>query len=95
MTETSAKILSMALLLIALLLACKAVLIDKKLVSSFILISASFAFAFAYRNPAMLMAQSWKEFGERYDAAQNKELLWGNPAFYMAILFVGVYVMLT
>jgi hypothetical protein len=68
---------------------------DKDLVDALFGISATSIFYYLYRNPKMMMAKSWDEFGELVDNSRDKKFLWGFPAYHVVVLLIILYIWLT
>ena len=65
--------------------------IHPDLVGALIGVSSAGVFYWVYRNPGMLMARSFDEFGEYYDNSRDKKYLWGFPLYQLLILCVILY----
>ena len=67
---------------------------DKDYVGAVIGISAASAFYYLYRNPELMMAKNWDEFGELYDNSRDKKYIWGFPAYHGVVLAAILYIWL-
>ncbi|PCJ25203.1 MAG: hypothetical protein COA96_07835 [SAR86 cluster bacterium] len=79
---------------LALLIAIHHTFFDQDLVASMVGISSAFTMYFLYRNPEILMAKSWDEFGELYDNSRDKKYLWGFPLYQLLMLSAALYIWL-
>jgi len=68
--------------------------IDQDYVGAMIGISSTSVFYFLHRNPEMLMAKSWEEFGEHADNARDQKYVWGFPALNAVMLAAILYIWL-
>lgn len=66
--------------------------IDQDFVDSMVGISSGFIMYYLVRNPELLMASSFDEFGERYDNSRDKKYLWGFPLYQFLMLSAGLYI---
>ena len=82
------------MILLAIGLAVLNTFIDQSYVGALIGISSASTFYFAYRNPDMLMAKSFDEFGDLFDIARDKKYLWGFPAYHAVMLAAILYIWL-
>jgi hypothetical protein len=57
-------------------------------------ISSASVFYFLYRNPEMLMAKNWDEFGELADNSRDQKYVWGFPAYHAVMLSAILYIWL-
>ena len=53
-------------------------------------ISAAFCFYFFIRNPKLLVAKDFDEFGDLLDDAVDKKYIWGTTPIYPAILLSSI-----
>ena len=60
--------------------------IDQSYVGAMVGISSASAFYCLHRNPKMLMAKSWNEFGELADNSRYQKFVWGFPAYHAVML---------
>lgn len=67
---------------------------DQNYLGALVGISSASAFYYLYRNPKMMMAKSWDEFGKLYDSSRDKKYLWGFPAYHAVMLLVILYIWL-
>ncbi len=67
---------------------------DQNYLGAMVGISSASAFYYLYRNPKMMMAKSWDEFGELYDNSRDKKYLWGFPAYHLLMLAAIFYIWL-
>ena len=67
---------------------------DQDYVGAVIGISATSTFYYVHRNPDLMMASSWDEFGELYDNSRDKKYIWGFPAYHAVMLAAILYIWL-
>ncbi|MFT4814791.1 MAG: hypothetical protein ACI9JU_002547 [Pseudohongiellaceae bacterium] len=67
---------------------------DKDYIGAVIGISATSAFYYLHRNPELMMAKNWDEFGELYDNSRDKKYIWGFPAYHGIMLAAILYIWL-
>ncbi len=67
---------------------------DQSYIGALIGLASASAFYFAYRNPEIMMARSWAEFGRLYDSSRDKKYIWGFPAYHALMLFIILYIWL-
>ncbi|NKB34378.1 MAG: hypothetical protein GKR91_14905 [Pseudomonadales bacterium] len=95
MTETRAKIISIGLMSVSILIAFIATFIEQNILNASISISGIFVFRYCLENPKVMMATSYKEFGELFDVSTGKVNLTGSPMFFLtmflSILYIIVY----
>ena len=84
----------LALCIVAFAFAFVRTFIDQDFLDSMIGISSGFAMFYLVRNPDLLMASTWDEFGERYDNSRDKKYLWGFPLYQLMLLTAGLYIWL-
>ncbi|MFP6826332.1 MAG: hypothetical protein VB962_01640 [Pseudohongiellaceae bacterium] len=46
------------------------------------------------RNPQLLMAKTFDEFGDLYDESRDKKYLWGYPGYQAVMLAAVLYIFL-
>jgi hypothetical protein len=68
--------------------------IDPDYVGAMIGISSASIFYFFYRNPKLMMAKDWEEFGEHADDARDQKYVWGFPAYHAVMLAAILYIWL-
>ena len=68
--------------------------IDQDYVGAMIGISSASIFYFYHRNPELLMAKSWEEFGELSDNSRDQKYVWGFPAYHAVMLAAILYIWL-
>lgn len=68
--------------------------IDQSYVGAMIGISSASVFYYLHRNPKMLMAKSWAEFGELADNSRDQKFVWGFPAYHAIMLASILYIWL-
>ena len=68
--------------------------IDQDYVGALIGISSTSVFYFLYRNPEMMMAKNWDEFGEHADNSRDQKYVWGFPAYHVTMLAAILYIWL-
>jgi len=56
--------------------------IDQSYVGALVGISSASVFYYLHRNPMMLMAKSWAEFGELADNSRDQKFVWGFLAYH-------------
>lgn len=66
---------------------------DQKVMGALIGISSAFSMYFLLKNPKILMAKNFGEFGELYDASRDKKYLWGTPLCQLLILLAVLYIL--
>ena len=69
-------------------------LIDQSYVGAMIGISSASVFYYLHRNPKMLMAKSWAEFGELADNSRDQKFVWGFLAYHAIMLAAILYIWL-
>ncbi len=67
---------------------------DQSYIGAMIGISSASAFYFLYRNPDMMLAKSWDEFGELADKSRDKKYICGFPAYHLLMLSAILYIWL-
>ena len=65
---------------------------DQSYLGAMVGISSASAFYYLYRNPKMMMAKSWDEFGELFDSSRDKKYIWGFPAYHLLMLTAILYI---
>lgn len=68
--------------------------VDQSYVGAMIGISSASVFYFLHRNPEMMMAKNWEEFGEHADNARDQKYVWGFPALHAVMLAAILYIWL-
>ena len=68
--------------------------IDQDYIGAMIGISSASVFYFLHRNPEMMMAKTWEEFGEQADNSRDQKYVWGFPAYHVAMLAAILYIWL-
>ncbi len=90
----NAKIAIAVLGSISIALAFLHIFIDQSYVRALVSISSASAFYYLYRNPEMMLAKSWDEFGEFVDNSRDKKFIWGFPAYHAVMLAAILYIWL-
>tara|TARA_B110000858_G_scaffold89711_2_gene103743 strand:- start:7951 stop:8238 length:288 start_codon:yes stop_codon:yes gene_type:complete len=67
---------------------------DQNYIGAMIGIASASAFYYLHRNPELMMARNWDEFGELYDNSRDKKYLWGFPAYHAVMLAAILYIWL-
>lgn len=67
---------------------------DQDYVGALIGISSASVFYFLHRNPEMMMAKDWEEFGELADNSRDQKYVWGFPAYHAVTLAAILYIWL-
>ena len=70
------------------------IFIEPDYIGAMIGISSASAFYFLHRNPEMMMAKNWEEFGEHADNARDQKYIWGFPAYHAVMLAAILYIWL-
>ena len=94
MTLKIAKRAILVMISISLCMALLHTFIDQDYVGSMIGISSASVFYFLHRNPEMMMAKNWEEFGEHADNARDQKYVWGFPAYHAVMLAAILYIWL-
>ena len=94
MTEKRAKYVSIFMMGVCVFLTVNYTFFAQNIFLTIVCISGFFTFQFAMENPKLLMSTSWKEFGERADEATGKQKLIGTPAYFAAVFFSVLYIIL-
>jgi F0F1-type ATP synthase membrane subunit c/vacuolar-type H+-ATPase subunit K len=68
--------------------------INQDYIGAMVGISSASVFYFLYRNPEMLMAKNWDEFGELADNSRDQKYVWGFPAYHAVMLSAILYIWL-
>ncbi|MBL4582722.1 MAG: hypothetical protein JKY29_12990 [Gammaproteobacteria bacterium] len=68
--------------------------IDQDYLGAMVGISSASVFYFFYRNPEILMAKTWEEFGELADNSRDQKYVWGFPAYHAVMLAAILYIWL-
>lgn len=68
--------------------------VDQSYIGALVGLSSASVFYYAHRNPDILMAKSWDEFGEIYDNSRDKKYIWGFPAYHAVMLMIILYIWL-
>jgi hypothetical protein len=82
------------LMAICIICALVATFVEQDLLFSLISISGYFTFKFAFDNPKMLLASSWREFGEVVDQSENKAQLIGSKWYFISVLLSAAYILI-
>ena len=94
MTIKVAKRVIIVMCLISIGIALLSTFFDKDYIGAMIGISATSAFYYLHRNPGLMMAKNWDEFGELYDNSRDKKYIWGFPAYHAVMLAAILYIWL-
>lgn len=94
MTLKIAKRAILVMISISVGLAILSVFIDQDYMGAMIGISSASVFYFVHRNPKLMMAKNWDEFGEHADNARDKKYIWGFPAYNAVMLAAILYIWL-
>ena len=94
MTLKTAKRVIIVLCLISFGLTVLHTFFDQDYIGAMIGIGSASAFYYLYRNPEMMMARNWDEFGELYDNSRDKKYIWGFPAYHAVMLAAILYIWL-
>jgi len=80
--------------LVALIIAIWHTFFEQKIVGALIGISSAFTMYYLLRNPQLLMAKTFDEFGDLYDESRDKKYLWGYPGYQAVMLAAVLYIFL-
>ncbi|PCI74455.1 MAG: hypothetical protein COB20_15210 [SAR86 cluster bacterium] len=75
-------------------IAILSIFIDRDYVGAMVGISSASIFYFVHRNPKLMMAKNWDEFGEHADNARDQKYVWGFPAYQAVMLAAILYIWL-
>ena len=92
MKARTAKIAISTMIVVSLGMAVLHTFFDQSYLGAMVGISS--ASAFYYRNPEMMLAKSWDEFGELCDSSRDKKFIWGFPAYHAVMLSAILYIWL-
>lgn len=92
MTAIWAKRVLTILMTLSVLLALNATLVQQNIVNVLITVSAFFTFKFLWKNPNLMLASNWEEFGELVDNAKGKIDLTGSPLFFLTVFLCVLYI---
>lgn len=67
---------------------------DQDYIGAMLGISSASVFYYLHRNPKMMMAKSWNEFGELADNSRDQKYVWGFPALNAVMLAAILYIWL-
>jgi len=62
------------------------VFVDQRPMLALSMIYAFFVALYLIKNPKLMLAKNFDEFGEEYDKSAQKHLLWGSPYFHGIVL---------
>jgi hypothetical protein len=94
MNKERARWAIITLMAICIVCALVATFVEQDLLFSLISISGYFTFKFALDNPQMLLASSWREFGEIVDQSENKAQLIGSKWYFISVLLSATYILI-
>lgn len=94
MTEQSAKIVILTMMGACTLGALVSTFVTQDIILTLVSISSFFTLQFAYKNPKLLMARSWEEFGQVADRTTGKATLLGSRWYFAAVFFSVLYIIL-
>lgn len=94
MTLKIAKRVIVVMISISVSLTILHIFIDQDYVGALIGMSSASVFYFLHRNPEMMMAKNWDEFGEHADNSRDKKYIWGFPAYHAVMLAAILYIWL-
>ena len=94
MNETWAKRSLLIMMGLCVILGLKETLFDQNMFAALFYISGYFVFNFARKNPRILMASSYKEFGEVVDSAEGISEITGSPAYFASVIICVLYILL-
>ena len=92
MTLKIAKRVILVMISISLGLTILHVFIDQDYVGAMVGVSSASIFYFLYRNPKMMLAKNWEEFGEHVDNSRDQKYIWGFPAYHVVMLAAILYI---
>jgi len=94
MTLKIAKRVILVMMAISVGLAILNTFFDQDYVGAMIGISSASVFYFLHRNPEMMMAKNWQEFGDHADRSRDQKYVWGFPAYHAVMLAAILYIWL-
>ena len=68
--------------------------VDQDLMFALVIIPSTFTMFFYLKNPRLLMAKSFDEFGELFDESRDKKYLWGCSTYHLLIVAAVMYIVL-
>jgi hypothetical protein len=80
--------------LIGIALGIRHTFFEQSIVPAIAGISSASAMYYLVRNPKILMARTFDEFGALYDASRDKKYLWGTPLCQSLIFLAVLYILL-
>ena len=94
MTPKIAKRAILTMLSVTVMLAVINTFFDQSYVGAMICISSASIFYYVYRNPGLMMAKNWDEFGEEFDNSRDKKYIGGSPTLNAVMLAAILYIWL-
>ncbi|MFT4862719.1 MAG: hypothetical protein ACI95C_001942 [Pseudohongiellaceae bacterium] len=94
MNETWAKRSLMTMMFLCVILGLIDTFVDQDMITALVFISSFFVFKFAWKTPKLLMATSYKEFGEVVDTVEGISEITGSPAYFISVIICVLYILL-
>lgn len=88
-TRGSARAAATIFFVASVLLSVEAVFLDPGFLGAALNISIAFVFYFVIRNPDLVIARSFKEFGDRLDQEVDKKFLYGTTPWLPTFLLLA------
>lgn len=89
-SRRSARATATILFVVSLLLSVESVFIDPNFLGAAINISIAFNFYFVIRNPDIVLAENFEDFGKKLDVTVDRKFLYGTTPWFPAILLLAV-----
>jgi hypothetical protein len=94
MTEKKAKRIVLAMMCFCVIMTVYYTFVSQDMIQALVLISSFFVFQFAWKNPKMLIAKSYKEFGDVVDRLDGVSEITGGPAYYISVICCVLFIQL-
>ncbi len=92
MTPKFASRLLLGFLLVAITIAIWHTFFEQQVLGALIGISSAFTMYYLLRNPRLLLAKTYDEFGDLYDESRDKKYLWGYPGYQAVMIAAVLYI---
>ena len=93
MTEIWARRVLIGMMIVSVLLTLSNTFVEQDIFMTLVSISSFFTFRFLLRNPKMMMASSYEEFGKLADTAKGKSSLAGSPLYFLTVFICVFYIL--
>ncbi len=89
-SSRAANVFTKVLFAVSVFMSLEGTFVSLNFIQAAVNIPAAFCFYFLIRNPVLLVAKDFDEFGELFDDAVDKKFIWGTAPICPAMLLISI-----